>query len=146
MLLAYYLRYSQAVVRTICKIFRRTTAPEFFITKLQADWKRESDTVLFKNTSGRLLWKLSVFSCFLWQFFTRNPETTGTFRERFIFQIIEFFLLFMSGFYTLKPRHVDESSRTKQRLYWQSIHASVNVTKTKNFLHSFSKVFVVLKF
>ena len=78
--------------------------------------------MFFKNTSGRLLWKLRFF---LWQFLTRIPEKIGTFRENFIFQIIGFFLLFMSGFYTMKPRYVDESSnRKKQQLNWQSIYAS----------------------
>ena len=45
----------------------------------------------------------------------------------------------MSGFYTIDPRQVDESSRwTKQRLYWQSIHASVNITKIRNFWRFFN--------
>ena len=86
------------------------------------------------------------FSCplkikfFFWQFFTSSLEIIESFQERFIFEIIGLFLLFMFDFYTMKPRHVDEpSNRTKQRL---SIHASVNVTKIRNFLRSFSKVFV----
>ena len=50
--------------------------------------------------------------------FTLITEIIEMFRERFIYQIIELFLQFMSGFYTMKPRHVDESSnRAKQRLY-----------------------------
>ena len=82
------------------------------------------------------------FSSFIWQFFIRIPEIIGTFRERFIFQIIGLFLPLMSGFYTMKPRHADESSRTKQRLYSQR-NANVNITKIRNFLRSFYKVFVV---
>ena len=114
-------------------------------------WKTRNGTlgtrirVFFKNTSGRLLWKWSVFFKFFWQFFTSILKIFETFRERFIFQITGLFFLFMFGFYTMKPRHVDESSnRTKQRLYWKSIHASVSITKIGNFLLSFSKVFVLV--
>ena len=49
-----------------------------------------------------------MFFKFFWQFFTRIPEIIGTFRERFIFQIIGVFLLFMYGFYTMEPRHIDQ--------------------------------------
>ena len=86
------------------------------------------------------------FSSFFWQFFTSILKIFETFRERFIFQITGLFFLFMFGFYTMKPRHVDESSnRTKQRLYWKSIHASVNITKIGNFLLSFSTVFILVE-
>ena len=44
--------------------------------------------MFFKNTSERLLWKL-IFFTFFEQFFTPIPEIIGTFREGFIFQIIE---------------------------------------------------------
>ena len=70
-----------------------------FLTKLAIRLKRRfkpiKNTAFFKNTYGRLLWILSFF---FKQFFTRNPEIIGTFLERFIFQIIGLFLLFMSGF------------------------------------------------
>ena len=81
---------------------------------------------------------LSFFHLF-WELFTRIPEVIRTFQERFIFQIIVLFFLFMSGFYTMEPRQVDDpSNRTKQRLYWQSIHVNIyNITKTRNFLSSF---------
>ena len=36
-------------------------------------------------------------------------------------------------------------NRTKQRFYWQSIHASVNITKIRNFFGSFSLNFLLLK-
>ena len=98
----------------------------------QADLKRDSNTVFFKAISRRLLWKKNFFT-FFWQFFTHIP---GTFRERFIFQIIGLFWVFMPGFHTMEPRHFDESSSiTKQRLW--SIHASVNITKIRNVLRSF---------
>ena len=46
----------------------------------------------------------------------------------------------------MKTRHVDESSHgTKQQLYWQSIHATVNITKLRNFLCSFSLKFPLFK-
>ena len=75
---------------------------------------------------------------FFLQFFTRISEIIGTFLERFIFEIIGLVLLFMSGYYTMEQRHIDRSSNsTKQRLHLQNIHASVNITKVRNFLHSF---------
>ena len=132
-----------AILRSSClensqNLLGSNCAAVSFLTKLQADWKNTPDRVFFKNTSGHFLWKLSSF---FWQFFTSILEIIESFQERFIFEIIGLFLLFMFDFYTMKPRHNDEPSNwTKQRL---SIHASVNVTKIRNFLRSFSKVFVI---
>ena len=140
------LRYSEAVVRIIRKVIGKQLCRSPFLNKVASGRpvKKETPTqVFFKNTSGRLHWKLRVFFTFFWQFFTRIPEIIGTFGESFIFQIIGLFLVFMSGFYTMKPKHVDQPNNwKKQRIYWQSIHASVNTTKIRN-LHYFSKVFVV---
>ena len=83
------------------------------------------------------------FQVFLAVRYTHLRSNYGTFWERFIFQIIGLLLLFMSGFHTMKPRHADKYNRTKQRLYWQSNHASVSITKSRNFSRSFFKVFVV---
>ena len=108
-----------------------------FETKLQATGrlKRGSNTVFLRTLPKDCS---ENFFTFFWQFFTCISEIIETFWERFIFQIIELFLLFMPVFYTMEPRHVDESSnRTKQRLHWQIIHASVNITQIRNFLCSF---------
>ena len=56
--------YSEAVVRIIRKIYRKTTVPDSFYNKVPGRLKKRVWTVFFKNTSGRLLWKLSVFSRF----------------------------------------------------------------------------------
>lgn len=46
--------------------------------------------------------------------------------------------MFMYGFQTVKPRHVNESScRTKQRLHWQKFYSSVYIKKIKNFFMFF---------
>ena len=56
-----------------------------------------------------------VFSHLYWQFFTCIAKIIVTFRERFIFQMIRLFFLFISGSYTMEPRQVDEpTNRTKQ--------------------------------
>ena len=60
-----------------------------FLTKLQTDYKRDSNKVLFKKI---------LEDCFFKEFFTYIPEIIGTVRKSFIFQIIGLFLLFMSGF------------------------------------------------
>ena len=52
------LRYSGAVVWRICKIHLYRSP---FLTKVQIDWKRNSDTVFFTNNSGRLLWISFIF-------------------------------------------------------------------------------------
>ena len=39
---------------------------------------------------------------------------------------------------------ISPANRTKRRLYWQSIHASVNIMKIRNFLRSFSLKFSLL--
>ena len=112
------LRYSEAVVQRIRKIYRKTTLSEsFFKEKLQAAGRlKKRLQQSFKRTLPEDCSKNYVFSHLFWQFFTRIPEIIVTFPERFIFQIIGLFLLFMSGFYTMEPRQVDEpSNRTKQR-------------------------------
>ena len=48
----------------------------------------------FKNNSGRLILDMHFFQAI----FTRIPDTFGTFRERFIFEIIRLYLLLMTGF------------------------------------------------
>ena len=81
-------------------MYRKTTVSDSLFKqscRRQADLKRDSKTVFFKKTSGRLLWK-SILFAFVWQFFTCISEIIGTFWERFIFQIIGPFLLSMSGF------------------------------------------------
>ena len=113
------------------------------IIQFRLSWRHSNEEVNDRNIVALILLPFSL-KCSLRQLFTRNREIIGAFRERFIFTIIGFFLLFMRGFYTMEPRHVDESSnRTKQRLYWQSIHSSVNIMKIRNFLRSFSIIFVV---
>ena len=47
----------------------------------------------FKNNSGRLILDMHFFQAI----FTRIPDTFGTFRERFIFEIIRLSLLLMAG-------------------------------------------------
>ena len=69
-----------------------------------------------------------VLSCQFWEI-SKNTFYYGT-----PLVAASIFLLFLS-----RPRHVDESSNNrKHRLYWQSIHASVNITTLRIFLHSFS--------
>ena len=46
-------------------------------------------------------------------------------------------------FFTRTPERFSRKVYFSNKLNWQSIHASVNITKIKNFLRSFSKVFVV---
>ena len=113
------LQYSEAVVRRIRRIYRKTTVLESLFWQSCRPIRKETPTqMFFKNTSGELRWTLSFCLKFFWQFFARIPEIIGIFRERFIFQMIGLFLLFMSGFYTMKPRLVDKSSnRTKQCLF-----------------------------
>ena len=50
-------------------------------------------TKFFKNTFGRLILDMHFFQAIL----TRIPDTFGTFRERFIFEIIRLSLLLMAG-------------------------------------------------
>ena len=38
---------------------------------------------------------------------------------------------------------ISPANRTEQRLYWESIHAGVNITKIKNFLLSFALKFLL---
>ena len=64
---------------------------------------------------------------FFWQFFTRIPEKNWNFSRKVCFSNnwVLFAVHVMFGFYTMKPRHVDESSnRMKQQLNWQNIYAS----------------------
>ena len=69
-------------------------------------------THFLKNTSEQLLLDIKFLS--------------SDFLQAFIFQIIRLFLMFMSGFQTMKTRQVHECSyRTKQRLHWQWFQASV---------------------
>ena len=101
-----HLVYSEAVVRRIRKIYRKTSMPEFLFKQN----KQETPTHYFLRTIPEDCsenWLLFFFFfTFFWQFFTRIPEIVGTFWERFIFQIIGLFLLFMSSFYTMEPRHI----------------------------------------
>ena len=98
MLLTYYW------VRRTRKIHGKTTVTKSLL-KLQVDWKRDSNTALFKNTSGRLLCILILFFFELVLYrYSRNNWS--------IFQVIGFFLLFMSSFRIMKQRHVDKSSKT----------------------------------
>ena len=70
------LRYSEAVVRRIWKIYGKTTVLESpFLKKIAAGWpKRHSNIVFFKNTFRRLLWKLRFFSRFLTVLFTHSRK------------------------------------------------------------------------
>ena len=83
--------------------------------------------MFFKNTSGRLLWKLRFFSRFFLTVLYTHSRKNWNFSRKVYFSNnrVLFAVHVMSGFYTMKPRHVDESSnRTKQQLNWQNIHAS----------------------
>ena len=71
-------------------------------------------------------------------FFTFDFDSS---KVKLYFSIIGLFLLFKSGFHIIEPRHVDASSnRTKQWLYWQSIHASMNIMKIRNLIMLFLKI------
>ena len=73
-----------------------------------------------------------VFSHLYWQFFTRIAKIIVTFREMFIFQMIRLFLLFISGFYTMEPRQIDEpTNRTKQ--WYQVFMQAWTLQKLKTF-------------
>ena len=84
-----------------------------FSTKFQAADRltRDSNTVFFKNTSGRLLWKKNFFfSHIFWVLYSHLKKVS--------FRIIGLFFLFMSGFCTFEPRHIDKASnKNKQRFY-----------------------------
>ena len=81
--------------------------------------------MFFKNTFGRLLWKLRIFFHVFLQFFKKVKKWNFPRKTYFWNKWVLLVVHVMSGFYTMKPRHVDESSnRKKQLLNWQSIHAS----------------------
>ena len=80
----------------------------FFSTRLQADYcRKEIVAHVFSNKIFKILKNVffkehlhmtdSGYEVFQ-TFFTHIPETFGTFRERFIFAIISFFLLLVPGF------------------------------------------------
>ena len=79
-----------------------------FSTRLQADYcRKEVVAHVFSNKIFKILKNVffkehlhmtdSGYEVFQ-TFFTHIPETFGTFRERFIFAIISFFLLLVPGF------------------------------------------------
>ena len=127
MLLAYYCHTQKQFFRKFAKFIGKLLCRSPFLNKVGGG----------RLIKKRLHSENYFFHVFL-QFFIRISEIIGTFRERFIFKIIGLVLLFMSGFYTMEPKHIDQSSNsTKQRLYLQNIHASVNITKVRKFLRSF---------
>ena len=112
------LRYPEAVVRkcSVKRVFlnilqnseESNCAGVSFFTKLQTISCRKEVAAhvfsykiceIFKNIFLKEHLRMTVLDMkFFKQFFTHIPETFGTFRERFIFAIISFFLLLVPGF------------------------------------------------
>ena len=101
---------TEAIVRGIHNIHRKTTMPENLYWHSCRPIKKETPT---QNSSRTLPGDYSRYCyCYYYyyyyyyyyiyiffkQFLSRIPEIIGTFREKFIFQIIGSFLLFMSSF------------------------------------------------
>ena len=112
------LRYPEAVNRKcsvkkdVFKHFAKFRGKQLcgvsFSTRLQADYcRKEIVAHVFSNKIFKILKNVffkehlhmtdSGYEVFQ-TFFTHIPETFGTFRERFIFAIISFFLLLVPGF------------------------------------------------
>ena len=92
--------------------------------------------MFFRNTSGRLPWILSFFfELVLWRY-SRNNQN--------IFQVIGFFLLLMSVFQTMKPRHVIKSSKQDETaIVLTNIRAwktHLNKTMTKQNRNTYDKI------
>ena len=129
--------YSEAVVQEIHKICRKTTVPKSLFKQSCRSIEKETPTVFLKNTSRKLLWILNFcFELVLYRYSRNNW---------IFFQVIRLFLLLRSGFKLWRQGMlISPANRTKQRLYWQSIHASVNIMKIRNFLCSFYLKFSLL--
>ena len=84
---------SKAVVQRIRKNHRKTTVPESLYEQSCRTIKKETPIQCSLTTLPETAFDIKFFFN---QFFTRIPEIIGTSRERFIFQIIGLFLLFMS--------------------------------------------------
>ena len=103
MLLTYYCNTQKKSSGKLAKFVRKQLCQSLFFNKVAGQLKKRFRHSFLKNTSGRLLWILSfLFELVLYRY-SRNKWN--------IFQVIGFFLLLMSGLQTMKPRHVDKSSR-----------------------------------
>ena len=99
MLLTYHCNTQKQSSGELAKFVRKQLCRSLFFSNVCRSIKK----VFFKNTSGRLLWILSFFFELVLYRYSRNNWN--------IFQVIGFFLLLMSSFQTMKPRHVDKSSK-----------------------------------
>ena len=99
MLLAYYSDTQKQSSGEFAKFIGKQLCRSPFLSKVAGSRsiKKEAPTQCYLRTLPEDCSENWIFFyIFLWHFFTHIPEIVETFRERFIFQITELFLLFMS--------------------------------------------------
>ena len=118
MFLAYYCDTQKQSPGEFAKFAGKQLCRSLFFSKVAVRLKKRLQhcflRTLPEDCSGKFFFELVLYR------YSRNNWS--------FFQVIGLFLLLMSCFWTRKPRHVDEPSKqNEQRLYWQGIHASVNM-------------------
>ena len=133
-----HLVYSEAVVRRIRKIYRKTSMPEFLFKQN----KQETPTHYFLRTIPEDCSENWLFYYFFYIFltvlYTHSRNIWNFLRKVYFSNNWALFAVNVEFLYHgAKAYYTDKSiNRREQRLYWQSIHASVNSTKIRNFLRS----------
>ena len=113
MFLAYYCDTQKQSSGEFAKCVGKQLCRSYFLNKVAGLKKRLQ--LCFSRTLLEDCSKISFLASLLTVFY-KHSKNNCTFRERFIFQIFGLFLLFMSGFYTMEPKQVDEPSiKTKER-------------------------------
>ena len=137
MLQTYYCNTQKQSSGELAKFVGKQVYQSLFFSKVVDRLKKRFRHSFFKNTSRRLLWILSFFFQLVLYRYSRNNWN--------IFQVIRFFLLLKSSFQTNKSRHVDKSSKQEETaIILTKFHASLSITKIRNFFGSFPLSFSLL--